>query len=185
MRMRFIESVWPTVFLVIDLKKTTLRIKDGTTPTPKSLDITIGEGNLSFTERRTVEYTLDRGLLDEVREGDQVPVEVSLDFIWDYISGQGATSANSDITGPVEVLKGIGQASANGWVSTDSDGCRPYAVDIEVDHEPTPTTCGDTEILTLSDFRWEQLDYDLRAGTIAVSGRCNIVNGTLARYSQT
>jgi hypothetical protein len=146
--------------------------------TANEITITIGEGNLSYTRAKTIEYILDRGNLGDVREGDQVPLDVSLDFQWDYISGLPASS----IPTIEEALAGDGEASD--WTSTDSDACRPYAVDIEITYLPTPSTCGDQEIITLPDFRWESLDHDLRAGTIAVSGKCNVVVPTAVRSAQ-
>ena len=142
------------------------------------IEIKIGEGNLTYTRAQTVEYILDRGNLDAVREGDQVPLDVSLDFQWIYISGLGSSSIPSF----EEALTKEGEASA--WVSTDADACHPYAVDIEITYLPTPSTCGDQEVITLPDFRWESLDHDLRAGTIAVSGKCNVVKPTAVRTAQ-
>lgn len=40
---------------------------------PQQLEVTVGDGNLTFTVNRTYEYELDRGDLDTVRETDQVP----------------------------------------------------------------------------------------------------------------
>ena len=134
---------------------------------------------LSYTERKNIEYTLDRGLLDEVREGDQVPMEVRIDFIWDYLRGNPASTSTPTVE---EALKNIGNASE--WVSTDSDACRPYAVDLRVTYQPTPWSCGDQEVITLQDFRYEQLDHDLRAGTVSVSGRCNVTDATVVRSAQ-
>ena len=142
------------------------------------IEIKIGEGNLTYTRAQTVEYILDRGNLDDVREGDQVPMDVSMDFQWIYISGLGSSSIPSF----EEAITKEGEAAA--WVSTDADACRPYAVDIEITYLPTPSTCGDQEIITLPDFRWESLDHDLRAGTIAVSGKCNVVKPTAVRSAQ-
>lgn len=160
----------------IDLKNATVVIKDGT-GTPEQITVTIGEGNLTWTERRNIEYTLDRGLLDEVREGDEVPVEVRFDFTWEYIKGSSTSGAVPTVE---DALKKVGAAAA--WVSTDADACRPYAVDIHVFYLPD---CGggDEERIVLSDFRWEQLDHDLRAGTVAVSGRCNITQATVTRVA--
>ena len=167
---------WVPVFAQIDLKDATIKIKDGTPGTPNELEIKIGEGNLTYTERRNMEYTLDRGILDEVREGDEVPIEVRTDFIWDYLRGSSPTPSVE------EAIKNIGLASA--WVSTDSDACRPYAVDLEITYAPTPYNCGDQEVITLPDFRYEQLDHDLRAGTVSMSGQCNVTQATVVRSAQ-
>jgi hypothetical protein len=173
------RKVWIPVFAQIDLKYATLKIKDGTTPTPNELEITIGEGNLTYTEAKNMEYTLDRGILDEVREGDQIPIDVSLDFVWEYLRGSSASGAPPTVE---EALKNVGNAAA--WVSTDSDACRPYAVDLEINYAPVPASCGDREIITLPDFRYESLDHDLRAGTVSVSGKCNVTDATVVRSSQ-
>lgn len=169
-------NVWVPVFAQIDLKKATVRIKDGSS---NSITVKIGEGNLTYTEKKTMEYTLDRGLLDEVREGDEVPIDVKLDAVWEYISG---TSGSAGIASIEDALKRRGAAAA--WVSTDADACRPYAVDIEIEYLPTPSTCGDKEVITLSDYRYEQLDHDLRAGTISTSGKCNVNEATAVRSAQ-
>jgi hypothetical protein len=167
------KKVWLNVFHQIDLKDTTVKIKDGGS---NSIEVKIGEGNLSWTERRNMQYTLDRGLLDEVREGDQVPVEVSLDFLWEYITG---TTGTGGLPTVEDALKRINAAAA--WVSSDSDACRPFAVDIEIANVPSPSGCGDSETITLSDFRYEELGHDLRAGSISVSGKCNITQATVVR----
>lgn len=182
MRLKRIEGrFWTPAFAQIDLKNATIKILDGGVGTAQnSITITVGEGNLTYTERKNIEYTLDRGVLDEVREGDQVPVDVNLDFVWEYITGGSATGATPTVE---DALKRKGPASA--WVSTDSDQCRPYAVDIEVTYAPTPAACGDMEVITLPDFRYEELAHDLRAGTVSVTGRCNVVEATAVRSAQT
>ena len=173
-------SIWEPVYAQIDLKKATIEIKDGGVASAQNeISVTIGEGNLTFTERRNIEYTLDRGLLDEVREGDQVPMDVSLDLVWDYITGGPGVGALPTLE---DALKNTGLASA--WVSTDSDACRPYAVDLVVTYLPTPSTCGDQEVITLQDYRWEEMAHDLRAGTIATSGRCNVTQAQAVRTAQ-
>ena len=169
------QTIWKTVFAQIDLKHCTIRISDGA---GAYIDVKIGEGNLSYTERRTIEYTLNRGLLDEVREGDQVPMDVSLDAVWEYISGSAGSSGIPSIE---DALKRRGAAAS--WISTDSDACRPFAVDVSILHRPRPAGCGDYEDIVLSDFRVEELSHDLRAGTISATGKCNITDAASSRYT--
>jgi hypothetical protein len=159
----------------IDLKKATLKIKDGT-GTPKTLTVKIGEGNLTYSEKRNNEYILDRGVLSDVKQGDEVPMEVSFDFMWEYILGSSSTAPSVE-----EALKG---ASRIGWISTDSDACRPYAVDLELEYLPTPSTCGDQEVITFPDFRWESLEHDLRGASISCSGKCNATQASSVRTPQ-
>lgn len=160
----------------VDLKNATIKIKDGD---DNEVEVKIGEGNFQWTERVNREYMLDRGVLDEVRNGDEAPVEVSFDFKWEYIKGPGIGSSMDNVT-IEDALKRRGGAAA--WVSSDADACRPYAVDLELKYEPDCAT-GDIEILTFSDFRYEQLDHDASNGSIACSGRCNIVQPTSNRYA--
>ena len=118
-------------------------------------------------------------MLDEVREGDEVPMDVRFDFVWEYLLGSATTGAAATIE---DALKKRGNAAA--WVSTDSDACRPYAVDIIITYVPDCTPA-DTEVITLADFRYEQLDHDARAGTVACSGRCNVKTASSVRFATT
>ena len=137
------------------------------------LDITIGEGNLTYTEAKEYEYLKNRGVLDTVREGEDQPVDVSLEFAYEFVT----TGTGEEIT-PVDAVKQIGSASE--WVSSSSDLCEPYAVDIEVDRS---LSCGSTEDETtiLVDFRYESLEYSLQDATISVSGKCNVTDATVTR----
>jgi hypothetical protein len=170
---------WIPAFAQIDLKYAYIKIKDGSTPA-NEITVKIGEGNLTYSEKRNIEYTLDRGILDEVREGDQVPVDVKLDFVWEYITGGTGSGSTPTVE---DALKMTGGASD--WVSTDTDECRPAACDIEVTYLPQPARCGDQEVITLADFRYEELSHDLRNGTVSVSGRCNITAATVVRSART
>ena len=158
----------------IDFKLAVVKIKDGDTP-QNEITIKVGAGNLTFTERVNREYTLDRGVLDEIRNGDEAPLEVRFDSIWEYITGPAGSGA---VPTPVDAVKKIGAAAA--WVSSDTDPCRPYSVDIEITYTPDCTPA-DEEVITLPDFRYEQIDYDLSAGTFSFSGKCNVTEATSVR----
>jgi hypothetical protein len=137
------------------------------------LEIKIGEGNLTWTETKEYEYVLDRGDLDTVKEGDEIPVEVNLEFAYEFIK----SSSGTDIT-PVDALKQTGNASE--WVSSSTDQCEPYCIDILAKHCVPCGTDEDEDVL-LQFFRWETLDYDVGEATIAVTGRCNISSATVTR----
>ena len=178
------NHVFAPAYAQIDLKNTTLTIRDGTTPTPNELELKIGEGNLTWTERREMNYVPDRGILDLVNEGDEQPVEVSLDLVWEFIT----TDTSGTPVTPVDFLKRINGAS--GFTSVDSDVCQPYAVQIEIKHVPkcagqAVNLSDDIEITIIDLFRYEQIDFDLRAGTFAVSGRANVTEATSTRFAQT
>jgi hypothetical protein len=141
------------------------------------LEVKVGEGNLTYSENRNIEYRRNRGKLDTVREGDEEPVEVNIDFVWEYL--------RSDEGEPVtieEALKKVGAAST--WVSSSIDPCEPYCLDIQIRYHPPCDTALD-EIIVLEDFRWESLDHNLSDGSVACKGHCNIVAPTVTRVAQT
>lgn len=133
---------------------------------PHQLKVRIGEGNISWTEKRPIVYVKDRGLLDTVRRGDEEPLEVKLDATWVFL-----TSASGEPVTIEEALKKIGAAS--NWISSSSDPCEPYAVNVIVIY--TPPCAVEPETYTLSDFRYEDLGHDLKQGQIACTGKCNVV----------
>jgi len=142
---------------------------------PQRIEVKIGEGNVTYTEAKEYEYLLDRGDLDTVREGDQQPMDVSIDFVYEHV-----TSGTAEDITVVDALKRQGDASE--WVSSSDDLCEPYAVDIVIDHV---LSCGSeqNEMTILPDYRYESLEFDLGDATISTSGRCNSVEATVSRYS--
>jgi len=140
---------------------------------PQRLEIKIGEGDLSWTEAREFIYDLDRDQLDTVRQGQEQPLEIDLAFIFDYVT----TESGQAIT-PVDALKRVGEATE--WVSSSSDLCEPYAVDIYVIHCVPCGTDKDQDFL-FQDFRYESLEYSIQDASIAVSGRCNATDMVTTR----
>lgn len=137
------------------------------------IEVQVGEGNLTWTEAKEYEYLRERGDLDTVKEGDEQPVELSLEFVYEYVK----TESGQTIT-PVDALKNAGEADE--WVTTSSDQCEPYAIDILAKHCVPCGTDQDEDVL-FEDFRYESLDFDLQEATIAVSGRCNQSEPTVTR----
>lgn len=157
----------------IDLKKCTLKIQDGTS-TPNSLTVKVGEGNITYTIARNIEYVLDRGNIDAVREGDQVPCAVSFDVLYEFYTSD---TPGESVT-PAEALQKIGNASS--WVTTGADVCEPYAVDLIIEYVPNCSPTKD-ETYTFSEYRYESLDFDVGAGTLSSSGSCNEIRPTVTR----
>jgi len=143
---------------------------------PIELTIKIGDGNLTYTEANEYEYDLDRGVLDTVRAGDQVPLDVSLDFVYEFI-----TTGTSEVVSVMDALKAIGGASE--WRSSSSDPCEPYSVDIEVVYTPLCST-SEIETTVFPEFRSESREADLGEANVSVSGRCNAVQPTITRTAQ-
>lgn len=142
--------------------------------TGRTLEVKVGDGNLTYTENRGFIYDLDRSKLDTVRQDDDVPVDVTLDFVWEFLTAiAGATTPTIE-----DVLKFRGAASD--WVSSSSDPCEPKAIDIEVDHEQ-PCLGTEREVITLNDFRWESLDHNIDDAAVSATGRCNITEADVKR----
>lgn len=140
---------------------------------PHELEILIGEGNCSYNEKINRVYVKNRGRLSKVRNGDEEPVEVKFDFIWEHIKASVGKPPTVE-----DVLKKRGVAST--WVSTSADPCEPYAVDIVIEYTP-PCEAETMETITLLDFRHEELDHNAKEGTISCSGKCNVTEPTVVR----
>lgn len=167
----------------IDLKKCTITLEDGTTGTPNSVEVIVGEGNCTYGEKRNVQYIKNKGALDTTREGDEEPVDVKMDFRWEYLTGTTTTGSFPSVE---EALKGHG--AAKDWVSSDTeDPCAPYAVNVVIEYDPTINSnagCSlDKETITLADFRWESLEHDMKSAQVSVTGKCNITEADIVRAS--
>jgi hypothetical protein len=137
----------------------------------QEVEVSIGEGDLKYTEADQYKYDLDRGLLDTVRKGDDVPMDVSLNFTFDQVK-----SGTGEVITPIEALKGNGNASE--WVSSSSDSCEPYCVDMLVE-DVRPCGAANSRDYLFPDFRSEKRDYDFKNAAIAVSGKCNVLEPTI------
>lgn len=136
---------------------------------PHSISAELGEGDLSFSEKKTREYKLNRGRLNTVRNADEEPMEVSLNSLtWEFIKSTGNGTQDPSFE---EAIKGI-DAAAN-WTSTSSDPCEPYSCDIILENVPSCGNTGQSEMIVFPDFRWETFEYNSKDGTISVTGKCN------------
>lgn len=137
------------------------------------IDVKIGTGNLTYSEKKTIQYILDRGQLSDVREGDQVPMDVTMDAVFEHV-----ISGTGEAITPVEAVKGSGTASE--FVSSATDKCEPFSVDLQV---LNALNCGTTqsENFLFPDFRYDQIDYDFNKGTISFKGKCNATEPVITR----
>lgn len=159
-----------TTQTVINIKFTTIELRDGNN---NFIAIKIGPGNLTYAEKRKRDYIMDRGLLDTVRDGDDEPMDVRLEFEWIHL-----TAASGDTAPTIEdALKQRGPAST--WVSSSSNVCEPYALDIVL--KDLPCSADTPETIILPDFRYEDLGHDLKASNISLTGKCNAVQATVNR----
>lgn len=145
---------------------------------PNILKLKIGEGNVTFEEKRNIEYVREKRQvsLGFVKTGDDEPMDVSIDLIWEFLSGTA-----TDPPSPEEALNNSGQAS--GWVTSGADPCEPYAVNIEIINTP-PCAGVDAEVTLLSEFRWESISHDAKAGTMSAKGKCKTLGPINSRVPQ-
>jgi len=182
----------------IDMKNVVMFLKSATDlepdPNPVSMvwmAVQFGEGNLTWTiNDAPVEYMPDRGLLDDVRTGDQAPVDLSFEGKYTRI----IRPVGTDPYSIVEMVKGYEFQETNHqtyqlagirepWLVYDSTGatqiaCPPYACEIECHNNPQ-LQCGDIGILGEAHlfryFRADSVAVDTRAGQISVSGKSHII----------
>lgn len=151
---------------------------DSITWLPIEVEVKIGDGNLTYTENKEYEYELDRGNLDTVKLGDDQPMDITIDFVYEFVS----TGTGEPIT-VVDALKGIRGGAE--FTSSSSDLCEPYAVDIEVDHNPGACVgLVEKEVTLFPDFRHDTLEFDLDEATISTTGRCNATEPVITRIAQ-
>jgi hypothetical protein len=130
----------------------------------------IGEGNLTYNEKRNLTYIRDRGFIDTVKLGDEDPMDASLDFTWEFLRGTSTVPPTIE-----EAVKNIGQAS--GWTSSSTDPCEPYCVEVVICNIPP---CGsDAERILLSQFRWENFDHDIKGAKVSMKGTCNVAQAAV------
>ncbi len=142
----------------------------------QQIEIKVGDGNITYTENKNYEYDTDRGLLDTVREGDEAPMDVNVDFVYEFI-----TTGTAEAITAMDAIKQ--QGGASGWYSASADPCEPYCIDIEVEYTP-PCGGAEKEFTTFPDFRPDSKEVDFGEAAVSVTGRCNALEPILARVAQ-
>jgi len=143
----------------------------------QQLAIKIGEGNLTYTEKKEYKYDLERGNLDAVREGNEVPVDMKFEAVYEHI-----TTGTGEPLSPIDALKG--ELGAAEWVTSDPvDPCQPYSVQVQIEYVP-PCSGQDIEYTVFPDFRVETKEIDFMKAMISVNGKCNITEAEVYRVPQ-
>lgn len=156
----------------MDLKDCSVFLVDGTN-TPNELELKIDEGNITWSRKRNIEVKKDRGVLDYMKEGDEEAMDVKLECRFSTLK-----SSSGDPVTPYEFFTKTGAASS--YASTAAV-CAADAVDIRIEVDRNCGTTVEDEIITFSDFTYESIDGDFRAGTLSVSGKCLAVGPTSVR----
>jgi hypothetical protein len=141
------------------------------------LQIKVGDGTITWSEKKPREYKKDRGKLDQVRDGDEEPIDVTINLMYEELT---ASSGNPPT--PEDVLKQRGEAAD--WVSTETDDpCAPFAINVRLDHQPPNCTSVQAERVVLPRFRYESLDHNPKDGMINCQGKCNATEAEVTRYT--
>ncbi len=143
---------------------------------PQQIEIKIGDGNITYTENTNYEYETDRGSLDTVKEGEEAPMDVNVDFVYEYI-----TTGSGEAITPMDAIKR--QGGASGWFNASADPCEPFCVDIEVEYTP-PCGGAEKEITIFPDFRPDTKEVDFGEAAVSVTGRCNALEPIITRVVQ-
>lgn len=130
------------------------------------IDVEIGEGNLTYSEKRPLEYVTNGNAISEVREADEEALDLKMDFTWKRVA--------DDFEALIDKIDN----RTGTQTSSDAIECRPYAVDVTLRY-PDACIVPSSKDINFDDFRYETLDYDVKAGTISVSGKCNISYPTI------
>lgn len=160
----------------IDLKGTTIRLRDGTPTTPNYIDVKIGEGTLTWNEKREIHFNKSRGDLDTVRIGDDIETDVAFQFEWSFI-----TASSGDPPTVEDVLKHRGAAAS--WLSATpitQDPDAPFSINIDILYTPI---CGDVEPenYIFPQYHYTSLAHDIRNGTVDCQGQMNSTEPIVTR----
>lgn len=143
------------------------------------IQIKVGEGTISWDEKRPIEYKKDRGKLDLVRLADEEPIDVNFTLSYTELT---AADPMTDPPTPEDVLKRRGAAST--WVSANvTDPCSPFCINIRLDWQPPNCPTFKSERVVLPQYYYESLNHDPKAGTITTTGKCNATQAQVERYA--
>lgn len=129
-----------------------LKIKDGTTPTPKEITVKLEEGDFNTTLIKPHTVHKDRGGFHHRRKskvGDLPTVSFGITYSSFYAS-------TTDVPSPYEALTGKGQC-ATGWTSKRDGQDDVYCVDLELTINDPLTSA--TEVLTFPSFALTEIGF--------------------------
>ena len=135
-------------------------------------EVVLEDGDLSFTETQNVIEVMDRGSLDHVRKGDDVPV--SLSFTAKYVQLRDAAADTL-----YDVLKKTGNAAS--WATTGGAGEDVHLLTLTFIIR-TPVSAGNDEYISFTRMYHTALTIaeGSEFNTISFTGQASIVAPTIA-----
>lgn len=157
--------------------------------------VKFGDGTFTWSIKDNINYEKDRGKLEDVRRGDQSPLDVSLTGKYEYIQLTTSFSGAAP-RAPRTLFEAFDGVQSNGdpisWQDADVGekepwlDCAPYCVQLELHHDlrlECPETATPGEIYLFPFFRAEAFNADVKAGTIQMNGRCNVTDPLVKRIA--
>lgn len=129
------------------LRDATIKIRDGTSPTPNSITLQC-DGGLRYRISKQGDVISHGGVLDRFAKGPEVPVKVEFHWLYEVLSWTSTTVS------PYDALMRKGVAAA--WVSTSDDG-DVYTCEIQVTMD-NPRGAG-TETITFAKVRVDSIEF--------------------------
>jgi hypothetical protein len=145
---------------LIDLRNAVMLLTGGSGDA--YVEIKIGQGNLTYNERRQIDEVKSRGKLDTIRENEDETMQVAFSFMWEIIKSEGTEDKTIE-----DALKGRA-----GLTSASGDPNAPFCVNIQITHDPSCPGVK-SEIIILPQFHYTELAHSIQDATIACNGICN------------
>jgi hypothetical protein len=137
---------------------------DALTFYPRKVEAKIGTGDINHTKNKDPIVDTNRGLLDGARAGTEQPMDVSFEFVYDWLR-----SSTPNVPTVDEVLEREGAAAD--WLTAAADPCEPYQVTLKVIDAPD---CGSelAEVILYKYFLPQSINPSVDAAAVSVSGIC-------------
>lgn len=142
---------------------------------PRKITMKVGEGNIEHTKNKDPQIDTDRGLLDGARAGTEQPMEVSFNYVYDWLKASSGDPVTVD-----EALEQEGDAAD--WISAAADPCEPYQVTIKVIDSP-PCGSEQAEIILYKYFMPRSINASVEAASVSVTGVCVATKPTKHRVA--
>lgn len=131
----------------IELQNCTITFRDGSGDT---IEIALGEGNITWTKQCDYEYMIDRGQLDTARVTDY-SLDVTMNCVFEWLR-----SSTEKYQTPMDMLR-----------------------ETQINELDLIVAVND-EAYIFTGFNWHTIEWDLSAAMMSISGICGICNTTQA-----
>lgn len=153
-----------------------LKIKGGSSG--ELLTVPIQKGDVRFSVKRPAKVIMNRGKVDSLAQGFEVPMEVRFSVEFEEWTGRTLSTPYNTASVP-DALRQKGNAAS--WHSVQV--CGPYVVDLVFVISNPCTTHDQTETLTFPSFHADDVSFaeGEDTDTLEVTGICNALEPTSVR----